>query len=297
MCGLLSKFSEGGWNVAVRPMPAATILRDQQSPFQLIPNAARSWAADPFIYEADGCVYIFAELFDYLKRRGSIGYTCLQNGSWQKWTVVIDEPFHMSYPNVFYWNDGIYMVPETSSNRSLRLYKAVSFPDRWELVRLIATDVAYVDTTFFTHNNQLFAITTDIGDETNHKDLLLQFDADFNLVQTTMIPENSTVLSRSAGNFIRTENAVIRITQDCDGHYGKGLVFSQFDPDDLQAHGLGHVLLHLLPTDVAMNQSRRWTGLHTYNATSNYEVVDIERPHYNPLGFIGRLMFKLKLIK
>lgn len=291
---LFSKFAEGGWNIAVRTAASGTILTDQTAPFQLVPNSWRSWAADPFIFDYDGTVYIFAELFDYIKRRGRIGYTCLKNGKWQRWKIVIDEPFHMSYPNIFIQDNTVYMIPETSADRTLRLYKAVQFPDKWELDRVIARDVAFVDTTFYRHDGKLCAITTDIADEPLHRDFVLTFDDRLELLSKEEIQETQLPLSRCGGNFFMYGADTIRVSQNCDGHYGNALIFSKFHPGNLLSQGLGEILQQFAPQDLRFSAKHHWTGLHTYNSIEHYEVVDIERNHYTPVGLLGRIFYKIK---
>lgn len=292
---MFTKLGEGGWNIGVRKGTVGRILEDQTTPFELIPNSWRSWAADPFVLEHDHTVYVFAELFDYLKRRGNIGYTCLKNGKWQPWKVVIDEPFHMSYPNVFQRNGIFYMVPETSADRTLRLYRAVSFPDQWELDRVLAKDVAYVDTTFLHMNDGCYAITTDVSAHPQQRDLLLKWDKDWNIVSAEEISESRTEISRCAGNFLMQREEKIRVSQNCDGHYGKALIFSKVDDSGL-SKGLGQIVLEIGPYDLRFNRNKKWTGLHTYNATDNYEVVDVERHHYTPVSLWGRCWSKLMLM-
>lgn len=292
---MFSKLSEGGWNIGVRKGTAGMILEDQRTLFSLIPNSWRSWAADPFVVEYQDSVYVFAELFDYLKRRGSIGYTCLEKGKWKPWKVIIDEPFHMSYPNVFQRDGEYFMIPETSADRTLRLYRAVSFPDRWELDRVIASDVAYVDTTLIRWNDALYAMTTDIADPSKHRDLLLKLDENWNILSIEEIKENRTELSRCAGNFLSWKDGILRVSQNCDGHYGKALIFSKVSETGF-SNGLGEIVQQLGPDDLVFGDNKKWTGLHTYNCTGNYEVVDVERNHYTPMGTWGRCCNKLKLL-
>lgn len=290
---LRSRFFGEGWNVAYRYVPTPAILEDRNTPFCLIPNTWRTWAADPFIFIHEGRTYIFAEIFDYLTRKGRIGYSSCVNGKWKKWKTIIDEPFHMSYPNIFVRDNHIYMIPETSEDRTLRLYRASSFPEKWQLESIIAEGVSWVDTTFFKNGDCYCAITTDISNLNNHKDLLLTFDAQWKLTSITEIPEKSTFLSRSAGNFISSKQGMVRVTQDCKDHYGRALVFSQFFPDELTSNGMGEILLRLEPTDLPIQTDKKWTGAHTYNYADGIEVVDIERRHYNPLWLIGLIIWKI----
>lgn len=292
---LQSRIFGTGWNIAYRHS-VKTLYEDQSTPFTLIPNTWRTWSADPFIFPCGEDVYIFAEVFDYLTRKGTIGYSRYANGKWEKWKTAINEPFHMSYPNVFSRNGQIYMVPETSADRTLRLYRAVSFPDTWQLEKIMASDVAWVDTTFFEHQNRFYAVTTDISDWDHHKDLLLCFDDQWNLISREEIPEKQTALSRSGGNFISCESEMVRVTQDCLEHYGNALIFSRFFPEELMRSGLGDILLKLEPTDLPVHSNRNWIGLHTYNRANGIDVVDLERRRYNPLWLTGLILWKIRTV-
>lgn len=291
MGNLLDKLGEGGWNVAVREKCEGLILRDQQTPFTLIPNSPCTWEADPFLFEHEGRLYVFAEMLDYRTHRGHIGYASLENGRWSKWKCAIREPFHMSYPNIFRLGDTICMVPETSADSSLRLYRAVSFPDTWVLEKVLAENVRWVDTTFWTENGRHYAVTRD---EDRQQDLLLELNGQLDILRITPICEADPDRSRPGGNFFVGHDTILRVTQDCSSHYGGGLVFSAFDSDTLTARGMGPALLQLGPEQLRFSQHKKWTGLHTYNTSEHYEVVDVERQHFHVVGLFTRILAKLR---
>ena len=57
--------------------------------------------------------------------------------------MVLREPFHLSFPHVFSFDDEVFMVPETLGAGAVRLYRAIDFPDRWELAgELVRGDFA-----------------------------------------------------------------------------------------------------------------------------------------------------------
>ena len=58
---------------------------------------------------------------------------------------ALEEDFHLSFPTVFDWNGEIWMLPETGSDHSLRLYRCRAFPTGWELVQRFATDEELCD--------------------------------------------------------------------------------------------------------------------------------------------------------
>lgn len=287
------KILEDGWNVAYRQLPEGEILNDINTPFCIIPNTWRTWEADPFVFQYKDKTYIFAEMFDYIQRRGSIGYTQLGKEGATPWKKVICEPFHMSYPNLFSLNNEIYMLPETSDCQKLLLYKAVSFPDQWECVRVLAENVMWVDTTFFKTNDCIYAITTDVSNENEHVDYLLTFSDDLDIIRKQRIREDNVEYSRSGGRFFSFDGTIIRVTQNCSKHYGESIIFSEMLPEELVNTGLGKIFLQILPQEIKTDEKKKWIGLHTYNATEYFEVIDIERQHFNLFGLICRIFRKV----
>ena len=64
------------WQIAYR------ISRNE--PFHMVENPEYAWAADPFLVEYRGRIYLFAELFLYRsERNGVIGYCIYENGRWR----------------------------------------------------------------------------------------------------------------------------------------------------------------------------------------------------------------------
>lgn len=49
--------------------------------------------------------------------------------------MVLKENFHLSFPTVFDWRGEVWMLPETSADHSLTLYRCTQFPDKWEKVQ------------------------------------------------------------------------------------------------------------------------------------------------------------------
>ena len=45
---------------------------------------------------------------------------------------VLEEPWHLSYPFLIEWGGDIWMIPESSTNRDIAIYRAVDFPLKWE---------------------------------------------------------------------------------------------------------------------------------------------------------------------
>ncbi|KAL8233686.1 hypothetical protein R6Q59_019786 [Mikania micrantha] len=98
-----------------------------------------NFVADPFLYVQGDVLYLFFETKNSITMQGDIGVArSTDNGaSWEPMGVVLDEEWHLSYPYVFDYNNQIYMMPEGSKKGDLRLYRAVEFPLKWKLEKII----------------------------------------------------------------------------------------------------------------------------------------------------------------
>ena len=58
--------------------------------------------------------------------KGSIGVSVHdeRHDAWHFRSIVLDEPFHLSYPYVFDHESETYMIPEAKGSNSVRLYRA-----------------------------------------------------------------------------------------------------------------------------------------------------------------------------
>lgn len=147
-----------------------------QSPFHLRPssNAANpvlsaadvtdvpaTFVADPFMIKRDAIWYMFFEVMNANTRQGDIGVATSGDGSkWRYGGVVLDEPFHLSYPYVFESGGAQYMIPESLQAQSVRLYKADLFPTRWTFVRPVLAGHDYSDPSLVRYGDRWWLFVT-----------------------------------------------------------------------------------------------------------------------------------------
>ena len=133
-----------------KEMDWAIAIYQGESPFNLVPapgvknpvirahdvsDVKAEYVADPFMVNTGRQWYMFFEVMNALTNQGDIGYATSQDGlSWEYKKIVLDEPFHLSYPYVFYWNGDFYMIPESAKAGAIRLYRADDFPESWSLI-------------------------------------------------------------------------------------------------------------------------------------------------------------------
>lgn len=175
---------------------------------------------DPFLIHENDIFYMFFEVYNIHASQGDIGLATSEDGSdWSYNQIVLDEPFHLSYPLVFKWENEYYMIPETSKTKSVRVYKTNNFPYDWSLVKTLLEGKDFVDNTIFFHNDTWWLFTGIKGD-----DILSLYYSDDLLGPWTEHPESPIIegdanIARPGGNVI-VDDIIIRYAQDDDPYYG-----------------------------------------------------------------------------
>jgi len=213
------------------------IYEGDKSPFELTPaknitnpvltkddvtDVEASFIADPFLIHTQDKYFIFFEVYDKNKHKGDIGYAVSSDmKKWQYGKIVIDEPFHLSYPHVFKWEGDYYLVPESNEDFSVRLYKATSFPDKWEYQGNLLAGYNYVDPTVFRYNNKWWMFVS--PKSSNVLNLYYSDDllGEWRAHPSNPIIKNDKHISRSAGRVLIHNDKVYRFAQDDYPYYGK----------------------------------------------------------------------------
>jgi hypothetical protein len=91
-----------------------------------------TYIADPFFIKEQDTIYLFVEIKG--KANADIAlFTSINERDYEYKGIVLDEAFHLSYPQVFRHKEKIYMLPETKGANHVLLYKAESFPYNWKI--------------------------------------------------------------------------------------------------------------------------------------------------------------------
>lgn len=273
------------WNVAFRFAKSGDILSAPGKTFHIIPNTYRYWAADPLLFEFNNQTYIFAELYDYVRTRGIIGVSIFNGETFGEWKPVVIEDYHLSYPYVFSHDNGIYMIPETSKNHELSLYKATNFPFKWEKIKSIVQNVDWVDTTIIKKRNSIIGWTED---NITHQNYLLRFDSQLNLLKKEPFSSLKQNCSRCGGQPWSEHDSIVLVTQDCTEDYGKSLFFNFLDSNTLEIQ----YIKKLDPTRLTFDRPFYLDGVHTYSSSEKFEVIDLKTKRFSLLNFIFRVRNK-----
>lgn len=244
--------------------------------FVIIRNNLNTWVADPFLFEHDNKTYIFAEMWLYRLDRGVIGYSEWNGKGFSKWRPIIIENYHLSYPNVFQIGNDIFMCPESGDAGEIYLYKAVDFPDKWEKSTILFSGGKYVDTTFFRHKHGTYGFTYHLfSEQDNISGELLLFrlkEGVIDFCEDNPVTDDVST-ARPAGKCLYEMGKMYRVSQDCKESYGHGLVFSEmfFDNDKYEEK----VVKKYYPEDFKLSLNLNYVGVHTFNQSKNFQVIDL----------------------
>lgn len=266
------------------------------SKYKMIRNPFCGFAADPFLFFYDDRLYLFAEIFNYMERKGNIGYSVYdpESGSFSKWKIIISEKWHLSYPFIFVQDNNIYIIPESGEKYCIYLYKAVSFPDVWERSDILYEgSESFVDTTLFNMDGKAYGFTYCIksGAFANKGELRL-----FSIVDGKADIPNSIIVTdnishaRGGGKVIDSENECIRVSQDCKLRYGHGICFHKFRVKDNMRYYEEEVK-RIYPEDVRIDKRKHILQVHTYNQLNDMKVIDVGYNEYNLFLFVVRTLF------
>jgi hypothetical protein len=202
------------------------------SPFDVSPETAAVYGrgqlppdvhgvADPFLLERDGTIYLFYELIVNTSPAAKIAVSTYDqdNQAWNFHSVILDEPFHLSYPFVFEYGSEVYMIPETKKAGAVRLYRATDFPSKWEFEKNLIEDKKFVDSSIFCWQGNYYLFTS------RKRKLYLYYSksptGDWKLHPRS--PVKRWNYARCAGKIFEDDGRLFRFAQEQAKGYGMGL--------------------------------------------------------------------------
>ena len=232
--------------------------------------------ADPFVICEAGVTYVFFEAWGGRNPKGVLLFATLDSkGHWSEPQLALERPYHLSYPFVFKWRNGFYMLPETHHNRTIELYYATKFPTTWELVSVLLDNVDAVDSTLFEQNGRWWMFTAGLSDSVARFQHLSVFHAPSPFGPWKPHSRNPVVndlgSARPAGRLFIDNGKLIRPGQDCRLRYGHAITWNRIDI--LTDH-------EYRETRVATFRPKLidgWLATHTFNQAGEWQVLDGKR--------------------
>ena len=183
------------------------------------------FCADPFLFHYQDANWLFYETVNKAGK-GMLGVLREIDGEWVDQGIVLEELFHLSYPQVFEHEGRVYMIPESCDfgKGNVSLYTTDSFPFGWRKVQTLI-DKPFADATLLHHDGHWYmACYTIPPRETAELWHAPSLFGPWERHPQWRNINQSNRLRRCGGSFIRRGNALYRVAQDCNGPlYGKRL--------------------------------------------------------------------------
>ncbi|MDB5864624.1 MAG: hypothetical protein JWO70_2430 [Betaproteobacteria bacterium] len=193
----------------------------------IIPPKDCFWA-DPHVVRKGDRYYVFIEELTFASGKGHISVLVLDDEGTPQGpaTKVLERDYHLSYPCVFEHAGDFFMIPESSENRTVDLYRCIDFPSGWQHVATLLKDIDAVDTTVLEHEGQWWLFVGVRENEgASYCEELFVFHAP-SLTDTHWTPHAANPVvsdvrrARPAGAMFRRGGKLYRPAQDCSVRYG-----------------------------------------------------------------------------
>ena len=286
---LFGKFITSRWDLAFVKESLEDIVSGKQIHFIPVinPYFNEYWFADPFILDVtDEHIYVLVEAMPRIVKKGVIAKLTILRDTMTivKVDVVLEEPWHLSFPDIIRKDSNIYVLPEAAHSKQLHLYE---LPENGESmlkkVRTVCNDVVWdsIFTDFFDEPMLFTACQNDYNLDIYHwdkKQELFILDKSITSDQQNM---------RMAGALFKVKDRIYCPSQiSTPYNYGIGVELKETE----RVNGewkLTPVRRINPPCGLLIN------GLHTFNTYKGLTIVDIHR--YNCiLGLIINKMVALK---
>ena len=241
---------------------------------KIVPPMDRFWA-DPHVIYRDEKYYLFIEEYLYETNKGHISLITMEpDGTYTQPEVVLDKPYHLSYPFLLEHDGKTYMVPESMDNRTVELYECVEFPNKWEFKMNLMEDIDAVDATLHFHNGKwwMFANVVETEGASSWDELCIFYSDDLLSNNWQPHPMNPVISdcksARPAGKVFIRDGRIYRPSQNCSRRYGYGFNFAEIT--ELDESNFSEQIV----TRVKPDWDKKIVGTHSFSREHQLHVVD-----------------------
>lgn len=217
-------FSNNVWFIALRGS-SGSLVDGSLDGFRAVPQPPDRYYADPMLVEDGGRTWLFFEDVSIETSEGEIRCAEVRDdGTLGESRIVLAPGHHVSYPFVFRRDGEWFMLPETSSCRTVELWRAVEFPWHWKRERALLSDLHACDPTLLEHAGRLWLFVSTRPEGGAPGEELSLFHADS--LEGPWHPHALNPIvrdprrARPAGPLFVEDGRLYRPAQDCAGKYG-----------------------------------------------------------------------------
>ncbi len=262
------------WNIGICNAPISSFIDASFRPtISWLPFPAKNtFIADPFPLFHNNKLYVFVEEFDFNSNKGHISVIEQKsNGTFSKPVKVMSSDSHMSFPFIIKHQGEIYCIPETYQAGQLNIYKATTFPYKWEKEKTLLS-LPVVDPVIFFHNNNWWLFYTLASEDKVNEELYISYSSSLtgSWLPHSLNPVKTDITSsRSAGTPFTYNGALYRPAQNCINKYGEKISLNKII--ELTTTTFKEEIVNELTPILTGKYS---DGVHTISGTGNLTVVD-----------------------
>ena len=263
------------WRVGWRFVEGADVIDLRAHPksgWHDLPDDRRRFYADPFPVEQGGRLFVLVEDFAHALGYGVISAVEFNSaGPVGIPRPVLDIGSHLSYPFVFEHRGAVWMVPESVATKTVDLYRAERFPDRWVKEATLLSGVEASDATLLEHEGRWWMFAT-VRAGGAYSDALHIWSAPDLLGPWQAHRQNPVLVdiatARPGGRVVRRNGRLIRPFQDCTDGYGAALGLAEITKLDDEGF--------TQRVEAVLRPGPEWAGrrLHTLNRAGRLECID-----------------------
>jgi len=246
------------------------------SKFKALPLPGKTFWGDPFIMKSEHRQFVFFEEYVYKTGKGHISVVEMNiDNTCSDPVTLLERQYHLSYPFVFEWEESFYMIPETSSNKTVELYKSKDFPFEWEFVMNLMENIILIDATLVYSDGKWWMFgNTNFHPFTSLNDQLVLFYSDSLISNKWQAhPQNPVVTDisncRPAGKIFRIYNDLYRPAQNnASQQYGYALKLNKIITLTAIEYKEEEVF------EIKPDKKNYLSAVHTINFTEDLIVID-----------------------
>jgi hypothetical protein len=225
--------------------------------------------ADPFVFVEDNVHYIFFEH----QAAGNADVGLLKSYDGKNFLFegnVLDENFHLSFPQVFKFRGDYYMVPESKQAGQVLLYKAENFPYDWTIFDTLIKNVELKDPAILISDsiNLLSLSDDDLRQTIYSADSLTGI-----WKKDTRFKDRYGDETRAGGNFFQVNGEWYLPLQKNNRGYGSGISIYKLRYDDEEMKLEKQIDSYLDKIDSIKWFNRGMHHLSVYPYEGNYKIV------------------------
>ena len=287
---LINQLVTSRWDLAFIRENMDEIVNGNRLHFVPVKNPFRSqymMFADPFVLDVtDSCIFLLVETMRVGKPKGCIAKLTIDKTTMSiiDVCVILEEPWHLSFPNIMRKDDRIFVYPESASSGHLYLYELVKDGQGKECLKQV--DTLCDDIIWDTDINNLFGRSMLFTARQNNHflDIYQLNDSEERYEYVTSL-HSSRENMRLAGALFPLKDKIYIPTQVSGYRYGEAVEIQEISNNN---PWFINPIRHIKPP--------RWMyvdGMHTLNSYKGVTVVDLHVQN----NLLSWLISKLVILK